>query len=48
MPDIDALLEVSLLKRELQVAVTEEDYSLAARIRDHPYMRLYSEILLHM
>lgn len=32
---------IKLLKRELAVAVREEDYRAAARIRDHPYMVLY-------
>ena len=32
------------LKRELQVALAEEDYAAAIRIRDHPFMVLYSEI----
>lgn len=31
---------VQLLRREMEVAVSEEDYPLAARLRDHPYMRL--------
>ena len=32
---------IKLLKRELAIAVGEEDYRAAIRIRDHPYMQLY-------
>ena len=35
---------IKRLKRELQVALAEEDYAAAIRIRDHPFMVLYSEI----
>lgn len=35
---------VKLLKRKLALAVNEEDYTLAARIRDHPYMKLYKDL----
>jgi len=35
---------IKRLKREMSVAVMEEDYSTAARIRDHPYMRKYKSI----
>lgn len=36
---------IKLLKREMSVAVTEEDYSTAAQIRDHPYMKLYKSMV---
>lgn len=29
------------LKREMSVAVAEEDYETAKRLRDHPYMQKY-------
>mmetsp|Transcript_45275 Transcript_45275/g.75525 ORF Transcript_45275/g.75525 Transcript_45275/m.75525 type:complete len:398 (+) Transcript_45275:128-1321(+) len=32
------------LKRELRVAISEEDYKTAARIRDHPFLHMYSHI----
>ena len=32
---------LTLLKMELRVALRSEDYEAAARIRDHPYMRLH-------
>ncbi len=32
---------IKRLKRELQVALHEEDYGAAIRIRDHPFMALY-------
>lgn len=32
---------LKLLKMELRVALAEEDYNAAARIRDHPFMRLH-------
>jgi len=35
---------IKRLKRELQVALAEEDYGAAIRIRDHPFMVLYTEI----
>eukprot|EP00213_Chloropicon_mariensis_P000806 CAMPEP_0197477018 /NCGR_PEP_ID=MMETSP1309-20131121/12606_1 /TAXON_ID=464262 /ORGANISM="Genus nov. species nov., Strain RCC998" /LENGTH=423 /DNA_ID=CAMNT_0043017699 /DNA_START=277 /DNA_END=1548 /DNA_ORIENTATION=+ len=35
---------IKRLKRELQVALSEEDYGAAIRIRDHPFMVLYTEI----
>ncbi|GFR41045.1 hypothetical protein Agub_g1479 [Astrephomene gubernaculifera] len=35
---------IKLLKRELAVAVREEDYAAAIRLRDHPYMQLYRRI----
>lgn len=36
---------VKRLKREMQVALKEEDYISAVRIRDHPFMKLSREIL---
>lgn len=42
--DLDA---IKLLKRELAVAIREEDYSTAARIRDHPFMRMYREMWMN-
>lgn len=35
---------IKLLKRELAIAVAEEDYRAAIRIRDHPYMQMYRRI----
>ena len=35
---------IKRLKRELRVAVGEEDYAAAARVRDHPFMRLYVQL----
>ena len=35
---------IKRLKRELQVALAEEDYGAAIRIRDHPFMVLYTEM----
>ncbi|KAG2499872.1 hypothetical protein HYH03_002163 [Edaphochlamys debaryana] len=35
---------IKLLKRELEVAVNEEDYAAAIRLRDHPYLQLYRRI----
>ncbi|KAK9906754.1 hypothetical protein WJX75_007449 [Coccomyxa subellipsoidea] len=35
------------LKREMGVALHEEDYATAARIRDHPFMQLHMRILEH-
>jgi len=35
---------IRLLKRELDVALHEEDYDAAARLRDHPYLRLHAEV----
>ncbi|GIL73015.1 hypothetical protein Vretimale_4650 [Volvox reticuliferus] len=40
----DDLDDIKLLKRELAIAVHEEDYVVAARLRDHPYMQLYRRI----
>eukprot|EP00198_Chlamydomonas_reinhardtii_P013593 XP_001702930.1 predicted protein [Chlamydomonas reinhardtii] len=39
--DMDA---IKLLKRELAVAVREEDYAAAIRLRDHPFMQMYRRI----
>ncbi|KAG2442549.1 hypothetical protein HXX76_002635 [Chlamydomonas incerta] len=39
--DLDA---IKLLKRELAVAVREEDYAAAVRLRDHPFMQMYRRI----
>ena len=36
---------IKRLKRELGVAITEEDYESAARIRDHPYMKIYANMV---
>ena len=36
---------VKRLKREMAVALSEEDYSSAARIRDHPFMKLAVQIM---
>ena len=33
------------LKREMQVALGEEDYNTAIRLRDHPFMRLHLRIM---
>ena len=33
------------LKREMAVALAEEDYVSAARIRDHPFMKLAVQIV---
>lgn len=35
---------IKLLKRQLHVAISEEDYGLAARLRDHPWMRIYRKV----
>jgi len=35
---------IKLLLRELEVAVAEEDYTAAARLRDHPYLRMAVDI----
>jgi hypothetical protein len=35
---------IKRLKREMSVALSEEDYVTAARIRDHPYIQLYLSI----
>jgi len=38
---------IKKLKRELGVAIAEEDYTTAARLRDHPFMKLQSQIEIH-
>ena len=38
---------IRLLKRELSVALDEEDYQTASQIRDHPLMILYMEMIHH-
>ena len=38
------LSSLQRLKRELGVAITEEDYATAARIRDHPFMQMYTQM----
>ena len=35
---------IKRLKRELGVALAEENYGHAAAIRDHPYMKLHCEV----
>lgn len=35
---------IKRLKREMRVALSEEDFATCARIRDHPYMQLYLSI----
>jgi hypothetical protein len=37
-------VSIKRLRRELDVAISEEDYKTAARIRDHPFMQLYAHI----
>ncbi|EFJ52139.1 hypothetical protein VOLCADRAFT_103159 [Volvox carteri f. nagariensis] len=41
---LDDIEDIKLLKRELAIALQEEDYAAAARLRDHPYMQLYRRI----
>eukprot|EP01023_Acetabularia_acetabulum_P025230 TRINITY_DN24173_c0_g2_i1.p2 TRINITY_DN24173_c0_g2~~TRINITY_DN24173_c0_g2_i1.p2 ORF type:complete len:337 (-),score=61.40 TRINITY_DN24173_c0_g2_i1:1859-2869(-) len=36
---------IKLLKREMQVALNEENYAEAARIRDHPFLLIYMRML---
>lgn len=43
----DSLPAIRLLMREMEVAVREEDYEQAARLRDHPWMRLAEDINMH-
>lgn len=43
----DSLPAIRLLMREMEVAVREEDYGEAARLRDHPWMRLAEDINMH-
>lgn len=35
---------IKLLKRELAVAVREEDYAAAIRLRDHPFMQVRNPV----
>jgi hypothetical protein len=35
---------VKMLKRELAIAISEEDYAQAAQLRDSPLMRLYMKV----
>jgi hypothetical protein len=46
-PSPESLPAIRLLMREMEVAVREEDYGAAARIRDHPWMRLAEDINMH-
>eukprot|EP00879_Flechtneria_rotunda_P002433 GHRR01002630.1.p1 GENE.GHRR01002630.1~~GHRR01002630.1.p1 ORF type:complete len:144 (+),score=73.72 GHRR01002630.1:50-433(+) len=46
-PSPEMLPAIRLLMREMEVAVREEDYEAAARIRDHPWMRLAEDINMH-
>ncbi|KAF8067229.1 hypothetical protein HT031_002276 [Scenedesmus sp. PABB004] len=46
-PAPDTLPAIRLLMREMEVAVREEDYAAAARLRDHPWMRLAEDINMH-
>jgi len=43
----DSLPAIRLLMREMEVAVREENYQEAARLRDHPWMRLAEDINMH-
>jgi protein-arginine kinase activator protein McsA len=45
--DVEALPAIRLLMREMEVAVREENYEEAARLRDHPWMRLADDIKMH-
>lgn len=45
--DVEALPAIRLLMREMEVAVSDEDYEQAARLRDHPWMRLADDIKMH-
>ncbi len=36
---------IKRLKREMEVALSEEDYVTAVRIRDHPFMKLHLDIV---
>ena len=38
---------IKRLKRQMAVAISEEDYTTAAKIRDHPYMTKYKMIHEH-
>lgn len=46
-PSPESLPAIRLLMREMEVAVREEDYEQAAKIRDHPWMRLAEDINMH-
>lgn len=37
--------QIKRLKREMEVALSEEDYDTAVRIRDHPFMKLHLGIV---
>jgi hypothetical protein len=43
----ESLPAIRLLMREMEVAVSDEDYEQAARLRDHPWMRLAEDINMH-
>ena len=43
-----AMLRCAVLCCVLQVALKEEDYAAAARIRDHPFMRMHLRVLEHI
>lgn len=45
--DVEALPAIRLLMREMEVAIREENYEEAARLRDHPWMRLADDIKMH-
>ncbi|KIZ05996.1 hypothetical protein MNEG_1969 [Monoraphidium neglectum] len=47
LPDSSLLLPISLLLRDMEVAIADEDYVTAAQIRDHPWMRLHADIEMH-
>lgn len=40
--------ELALLKRKMQVAIREENYPMAATLRDEPVMRTYLELHRHV
>lgn len=44
LKDPELLEEVQLLKKQLEVAVKEENYTAAIALRDHPYMQLSNKI----
>jgi hypothetical protein len=46
-PSPASLPAIRLLMREMEVAVQDENYEAAARIRDHPWMRLAEDINMH-
>lgn len=47
LPDSSTLLPISLLLRDMEEAVAQEDYVTAAQIRDHPWMRMHGDIEMH-